>query len=210
MIKNFCNENLEGLSPDQLEQVEKLLEGQFAQIMDTLWIDWKADHNTKDTPRRIAKMLVHETFRGRFYPKPDITEFDNHKNMDQQVILGPLDVKSVCAHHWQPFIGKAWIGVMPGDTLVGLSKYPRLVDWFARRPQIQEDLTQQIVEDIQATFQPRGVIVVVKAVHFCMYCRGVNQSAVTTTSQVAGMYQASPSLKDEFLALAGITNNVIG
>lgn len=202
----LCNDNISYLfSASGRSKLEKNVEHVIEDLLDALCIDWKADHNTKDTPKRVAKMLVHETFRGRYYPPPKITAFPNVKNYDQLYAIGPIDVKSTCAHHLVPFVGKAWVGVLlaPKSKICGLSKFNRIVDHYSRRPQIQEELTAQIADNLKSTLKPAGLIVLIKAKHFCMTCRGVNQNSEFTTSIALDAMRDVPSLKSEFFSLIG-------
>ena len=121
---------------------------------------------------------------------------------DEMVIIKDIDVYSMCEHHLLPFFGKAHVAYIPNGKVVGLSKVPRLVDAFARRLQVQERLTVQIAEAIQEWVQPRGVGVVVEAIHFCMQMRGVQkQNSQTVTSCMLGDLRSQISTREEFLGL---------
>jgi GTP cyclohydrolase IA len=121
---------------------------------------------------------------------------------DEMVIIRDIDVYSMCEHHLLPFFGKAHVAYIPNGKVVGLSKIPRLVDAFARRLQVQERLTVQIAEALQEWVQPRGVGVVVEAMHFCMIMRGVEkQNSVTVTSCMLGDLREQISTRQEFLGL---------
>lgn len=201
---NLCNQNLkQRLKEHELSDMELTIECYVEGILGALHIDWLSDHNMKDTPKRVAKMLVRETFVGRYEEPPLITDFPNVSNLDQLMAIGPIDVKSTCAHHLQPIYGKAWIGVLPNrkGRIIGLSKFNRIVDHFSRRPQIQEELTSQIAVQLQKLLKPKGLIVMVKARHFCMCARGVNQESDTVTSVAKGTLRDNPSLKSEFFNL---------
>lgn len=155
------------------------------------------------TPERAAKamqFLTHgydlnpaEILRGAMFQ-------ENHKNM---VIVKDIEVYSLCEHHILPFFGKAHIAYIPNGHIVGLSKLPRVVDAFARRLQVQERLTQQILECIQTTLQPLGVAIVIEAQHMCMMMRGVQkQNSITTTSGFRGQFEKIET-RNEFLKLIG-------
>jgi GTP cyclohydrolase I len=210
---HLCNDNISSVvcSEEALKNIRDVTEQNVARLLEGLLIDYKNDHNTRDTPRRVAKMLVDETFRGRYYPDPSNTEFPNVTGMDQLLVVGPCDVKSTCAHHLQPFIGKAWVGILPSKdgALTGLSKYARIIDHYSRRPQIQEELTSQIAKHLETLLNPRGLLVFIKAKHLCMTCRGVNQNAWTTTSVAHGEMRSTPSLKAEFFSLVGDTDKYL-
>jgi GTP cyclohydrolase I len=208
----LCNDNIAHLFDfhatlqgdlDKKEMV-KDVENAFQEVLVALKINWRGDHNTKDTPRRVAEMLVNETFRGRYDLPPVLTSFPNVKKLDQLMAVGPIDVKSTCAHHFQPVYGKAWIGIKPSKSgrLIGLSKFNRVVDFFARRPQIQEEMTVQIADFLQTNLKPDGLIVLTKARHFCMCARGVNQETDTVQSVAYGeLRDPNSKLKDEFFSL---------
>lgn len=205
-VKFAANDNISGVVHDgSLSTMRCRVEARMQDVLEALMIDTENDHNTRDTAHRIAKMFMDEIFVGRYTPKPKMTFFPNVKKLDEMLVHGPIDVKSVCSHHFQPFIGHAWIGVLPASRVVGLSKFNRLVDWYARRPQIQEELTVQIADDIQELMKPKGLIVVIKAKHFCIHCRGPNQDSMTATSVARGALRNNASSKAEFLSLINLT-----
>lgn len=204
--KGLCNENISHrLGKSDLKIMQKRVENVIANLLDHLDINWHNDHNMEHTPMRVARMLVNETFVGRYMKEPAITDFENAGKMDQLMAIGPIAVKSTCAHHLQPIYGSAWIGVMPkAETrIIGLSKFNRIVDYFARRPQIQEELTTQIANFLESKIKPRGLIVMIKARHFCMCARGVNQESDTWTNVARGDLRDNLSLKQEFFSLIG-------
>lgn len=173
------------------------------ELFDILQIDHRNDHNTRDTSKRVAKMLVADTMRGRYSAPPEITEFENAQAFDQLLITGPIEVRSTCAHHMMPIYGQAYIGVLPSaeGKIIGLSKYDRIVDYFASRLQIQEEMVKQIGDYIVEKTAPRGLAVRLSAVHMCKTHRGVRSShssrMVTTT--YLGRLASDPQLKQEFL-----------
>lgn len=173
------------------------------ELFDVLRIDYRNDHNTQDTPRRVAKMFVAEIMKGRYSAPPDITEFENAQAFDQLLVTGPIEVRSTCAHHLMPIYGQAYIGVLPSaeGKIIGLSKYDRIVDYFASRLQIQEELVKQIEHYIVAKTAPRGLAVRISAVHMCKTQRGVratHQGRMVTTAYF-GELKSNPELKQEFL-----------
>jgi GTP cyclohydrolase I len=133
----------------------------IAELFDILHIDHRNDHNTRDTPLRVARMLVEETLRGQFANPPVLTAFDNIQAFDQLIVTGPIDVRSTCAHHLMPIYGEAIIGILPSvaGRIIGLSKYDRIVDHFSGRLQIQEELVKQIGHFIMERTRPQGVAV---------------------------------------------------
>lgn len=173
------------------------------ELFDVLRIDYQNDHNTKGTAQRVAKMFVMETIKGRYSAPPDITEFENALEFDQLLVTGPIEVRSTCAHHLMPIHGQAYIGVLPAadGKIIGLSKYDRIVDHFASRLQIQEELVKQIGHFIVAKTMPRGLAVRLSAVHMCKTHRGVrasHKSRMITTAYF-GKMTSDAQLKQEFL-----------
>lgn len=160
-----------------------------------LWVDGES---MGETPRRmahaLAEMLTVPTF--------EFTTFENPERYDELVLVEDIPVRSMCEHHMLPFIGVAHVGYLPGDRILGLSKFARLVDFYARRPQTQERMTTQIVEHLQTHLQPRGVGVVISAQHTCMSLRGVRAEGTrTVTSALRGHLRADPAARAEFLHL---------
>jgi GTP cyclohydrolase I len=150
------------------------------------------------TPRRMAKAYA-ELLSPRSF---DLTTFDNDENYDELVLARGIPVHSVCEHHMLPFIGVAHVGYLPGHRILGLSKLARVVELFARRPQVQERLTTQIADWLQTNLQPRGVGVVVEAEHMCMTLRGVRAAGTSTiTSSLLGTLREDARSRAEFLAL---------
>lgn len=171
-------------------------------LLDALLIDTKNDHNTRETACRVKKMFVNEIFSGRYKKCPDLKAFPNDKNYDQVYLTGPLEIRSTCAHHFQPIIGNAWVGIMPGKNVLGLSKFNRIVDWIASRPQIQEDMTEQIGDMIAKACGTDNIAVVIKATHLCVTQRGVRAACSDmTTSVIRGRFRSEPHLKQEFFQL---------
>lgn len=174
----------------------------FQKFLDCLLIDTKNDPNTNETAMRVSKMYFNELFKGRYLPKPDIKTFPNTKKYDQIYLVGPIEIKSTCAHHFQPIVGNCWVGVFPGDEVLGLSKFNRIVEWVASRPQIQEDLTEQIGDELDTILKAQGLAVVIKASHFCVTQRGVKAPCSDmTTSVVRGLFRTEQNLKSEFFEL---------
>jgi len=177
--------------------------GKIEELFDVLLIDHRNDHNTRETPARVSKMLVEETMRGRFSSPPKITDFDNVERCEQLIVTGPLDVRSTCAHHLMPIYGSATIGVLPSrdGKIIGLSKYDRIVDYFSSRLQIQEELVKQIEHFIVENTDPRGLAVRISAVHMCKSHRGVRASRASrmVNTTYYGELATNPQLKAEFL-----------
>jgi GTP cyclohydrolase I len=154
------------------------------------------------TPERVEKSLRFLTSGYGQDPKALINEALFTVTYDEMVLVKDIDVFSMCEHHLLPFYGKAHVAYIPNGKVVGLSKIPRLVDMFARRLQVQERLTVQIAETIRDTIQPKGVAVVIEAVHFCMMMRGVEkQNSVAVTSCMLGGFRDRQPTREEFLEL---------
>jgi GTP cyclohydrolase IA len=154
------------------------------------------------TPERVEKALKFLTSGYSQDPKALINEALFSVSYDEMVVVKDIDLYSLCEHHLLPFYGKAHVAYIPNGKVVGLSKIPRLVDMFARRLQVQERLTVQIAETIQDVIKPRGVGVVIQAVHFCMMMRGVQkQNAVAVTSCMLGGFRDRQPTREEFLTL---------
>jgi GTP cyclohydrolase I len=158
------------------------------------------DESRRDTPRRIARM-----YSELLTPEPfDATTFPNDGGYDELVVARDIPFHSLCEHHLLPFTGVAHVGYLPGERIIGLSKLARVVDHFARALQVQERLTTQVANWLQAELSPQGVGVVLEAEHACMTIRGVQKPGATTvTSALHGLVRDDPRTRQEFLALAG-------
>jgi GTP cyclohydrolase I len=157
----------------------------------------------KDTPARVARAYT-EIFGGLFVDPDHVLEttFDAHH--DELVLVKDIPLYSMCEHHLVPWHGTAAVGYIPGASgrITGLSKLARVVDLYARRPQVQERLTSQIADAVLNRLEPRGVIVVIQAEHLCMAMRGVRKpGAVTVTSAVRGIFQSDPRTRSEAMSL---------
>ena len=153
------------------------------------------------TPERVAKSYK-KLFGGyKEDPKRLIKVFDN-EGYDEMIIAKDIDFYSTCEHHLLPFSGKAYIGYIPNDKIIGLSKLPRLIEIFSRRMQNQERLTKQIADTLNDMLKPKGVGVVIKAEHLCMKARGVEkQNSVISTSAFTGLFKKNINTRSEFLNL---------
>lgn len=182
------------------DQIRRDVEHAAERLLEALRIDWRDDPNTRETPTRIARMLVDETQHGRFYPRPKLTAFPNTRELDELYTVGPIRVRSTCSHHLVPILGAAWVGVIPGETLIGLSKFHRLADWILARPQIQEEAAVQLADEIERLIQPKGLAVVIKAEHLCTVWRGVKDTgSQMVTSIMRGVLRENPSARSEFM-----------
>jgi GTP cyclohydrolase IA len=154
--------------------------------------------STRGTPARMARAYA-ELFAARPF---DLTTFPNDEGYDELVLACDLPVRSVCEHHLLPFVGVAHVGYLPGTRILGLSKLARVVEHFARRPQVQERLTRQVADWLSDQLHPVGVGVVVEAEHMCMTLRGVHATGShTITSTLLGSLRDDPRSRQEFLAL---------
>ena len=201
--KSFVsNANIsEFIQTGEIDQLQDELTVKFEAVLQTLIIDTENDHNTNDTARRVAKMFLKETFGGRFVPAPKITSFPNI-GYENVYTAGPISIRSTCAHHFQNIVGRCWVGIFPEDKVIGLSKFNRLVHWIAERPQIQEEMTTQIADELEKFAETANVAVVLKAEHHCMTHRGVREhESDMTTAIMRGKFRNDAALKDEFYKL---------
>lgn len=205
-----ANSNVaEYILPEVVEKMQQNLEELFGEVLTTLLIDWQNDPNTMESPKRLAKMYLHEVMKGRYLKPPKITTFPNTYGLNELYTTGPIAVRSLCSHHLVPVIGDAWVGVIPGDKLVGLSKFNRVIEWVMSRPQIQEEGLVQIANFLEDELKPKGLIVVLKATHFCIHWRGVQDKSVMVNSVLRGLFAHNPSAKQEFFEIIkgqGYTN----
>jgi GTP cyclohydrolase IA len=200
-----ANDNIaEYIFEGEIDALQSEVEAKLLGVLQSLVIDTENDHNTQETARRVAKMYLHEVFKGRYQHAPSVTEFPNVERLNELMIVGPITVRSACSHHLCPIIGRLWIGVMPNEhsNLIGLSKYVRLADWVMSRPQIQEEAVTQIADLLQDRMQPDGLAIVMEADHFCMAWRGVKDiDSKMVNSVMRGSFLKDPNLRREFLAL---------
>lgn len=174
-------------------------------LLRSLLIDIDNDPNSMTTDMRVAKMLVDETFSGHFLPAPRITNFPN-KGYQSLYTTSGITIRSTCSHHLQPITGKCWVGIFPEVKVIGLSKFNRIVDWIASRPQIQEEMTTMIADALVEYAETPNVAVIIKAQHGCMTMRGVKESCgEMSTAVMLGRFQTDTSLKDEFYKLIGFS-----
>jgi len=176
-----------------------IIEKHFTAILDTLGMDLTDDSIAK-TPHRVAKMYVKETFSG-LHPdnKPQITLFENKYKYNQMLVEKNIQVYSTCEHHLVPIIGKCHVAYISNGDVIGLSKINRIVKYFARRPQVQERLTQQILQELKTSLKTEDVAVVIDATHMCVASRGVEDvSSSTVTAAISGQFQ-DEATRAEFL-----------
>lgn len=176
----------------------------FKKIMETIGLDL-TDDSLSGTPTRLAKMYVDELFSSvKNKELPKISVFDNKFNYDQMLIEKNIDLKSVCEHHFQPIVGYAHIAYIPKDKVVGLSKLNRVVDHFARMPQVQERLTQNIIDCLTEHLQTEDIAVTIDAKHFCVLMRGVlHNDCLTRTTALSGQFKDNQTVREEYLNAIG-------
>ena len=200
--ENYIEVNGKELSEEDRSEMISGISSHFKKILNILQFDVDTDQQIVDTPHRWAKMMVNELCAGCYSPEPKITTFDNTNNYDQMVFLGPIELKSMCSHHFKSFIGNCYIAYVADKKIVGISKLARIVKWFMRRPQIQEELTKQIADYLEKVLQPKGCAVYIEATHLCMVARGIeeNQNAKMKTNDIRGCFKDIDA-RQEFLSM---------
>ncbi len=177
----------------------KLIEKRFEEIMDILGLDL-SDDSLSGTPHRVAKMFVQEVFSG-LNPanKPDVKLFENKFQYNEMLVEKDITLYSYCEHHFVPIYGKAHVAYISSGKVIGLSKINRIVQYYAKRPQVQERLTVQIAEELKSILETEDVAVIIDAKHMCVSSRGVQDTASSTvTSHYSGRFE-DDNKKDEFL-----------
>jgi len=173
----------------------------FETVLDALIIDRQNDPNSKGTARRLAKMYFYEIMSGRYEPRPDATAFPNTDEATRYegMLVVRSEIKSVCSHHHQPVNGVAYIGIIPGDKVIGLSKYTRIAQWCSRRGTLQEELCNDIAREIQAATDSDDVAVYIGAEHGCCTNRGIMAtSSLTQTTVLHGLFNDADVKKEFF------------
>jgi GTP cyclohydrolase I len=181
------------------ERVERLAVHVRAMI-EELGLD-QSDPNLVETDRRVAKLYI-EMFHGlQEGAEPKVTTFPNDERYSAMVMEKQIPFYSMCSHHFVPFYGHAHIAYVPNDQILGLSKFARILEFYAKRPQLQERLTEQVANFFDAKLKPQGVMVVIEARHLCVEMRGVKKpGAMTVTSAIRGIFHQKP-VREEFLDL---------
>lgn len=181
------------------EKIAKIAD-HMSEIMQILGLDLH-DDSLEQTPYRVAKMYVNEFFLGLDYKNfPKITVIDNKMHFDEMIKVEDINVTSTCEHHFVVIDGLAKVAYMPKGKIIGLSKINRIVNFFAKRPQVQERLTQQILVALQTLLETNNVAVTISATHYCVKSRGVkDHSSFTTTTALGGLFKQNPSSRHEFL-----------
>lgn len=181
---------------------ETIFAMKFRELLTHLGMHMK-DDSLQETPGRIARMWANEVFYGLDYNNfPRCTTFENKMKYDEVIIAKDVNVASMCEHHFVPFVGVAHVGYVPTTKVIGLSKVNRVVDFFARRPQVQERLGEQIAAALSFILETEDIAVVIKCSHMCTRLRGVKDAnSETITSVMSGRFREKEALRAEFLSL---------
>ncbi len=181
------------------EEKISLIENYFEKIMHTLGLDL-TDDSLKGTPKRVAKLYVNDLFKGlNEKNKPSMSTFENKYQYRQMLVEKDITLYSNCEHHFLPIVGKAHVAYIPKDKVIGLSKMNRIVDYYSRRPQVQERLALQILNEMQKSLGTEDVAVYIDAEHMCVSSRGASdQSSSTVTVEFGGKFNEETT-KKEFL-----------
>jgi GTP cyclohydrolase I len=187
---------------DRKEQID-IIEGNFAEIMRALGLDL-TDDSLIETPKRVAKMYVNEIFWGLDYDAfPKCTTVDNKMKYNEMVVERNVNVQSNCEHHFVIIDGTATVAYVPKNKVLGLSKINRIVEYFSKRPQIQERLTEQIFHTLQFILDTEDVAVMIDAQHYCVKSRGVEDTGSSTvTTRLGGGFKTDPEVRNEFYQIA--------
>ncbi len=181
------------------EKIEKI-QYHFGEIMQILGMDM-GDDSLKGTPKRVAKMFVNELFGGLHPDRaPSMSTFDNKYGYNDMLVEKDITVYSTCEHHFLPIVGRAHVGYISKGKVIGLSKMNRIVDYYAKRPQVQERLTMQIVSSLQAALGTDDVACVIDAKHLCVNSRGIRDiESSTITAEFGGVFKSNENTRKEFL-----------
>ena len=200
--RSWANDNISKYleEGDKQKLIEEAMPA-FENVLKSLVIDTETDPNSMDTARRMAKMYINEIMSGRYDPAPPVTAFPNDDPNHRYggIIVTRAELISMCSHHHQPVKGVAYIGLLAGVKVIGLSKYARIAQWCANRGTLQEELTMQIADELIKHTGTKDLAVYIQATHGCMEHRGVHaHSSLTQTTELRGQF-FNPSVKNEFL-----------
>jgi GTP cyclohydrolase I len=188
-------------TPEEIEQMIDKAATAYASFLEAVGFDHTADRQTEDTPRRVAKAWLKDLIVGSVTNEPNITTFPNDEGYDGLVIQSGIPITSMCAHHNLAFTGYATVAYVPGEMVIGLSKLNRIVEWFARRPQMQESLTQQIHDYISQKMNCDSVAVSIACKHTCCSHRGIKHPSVMSTNKFSGVFMEKDNLiREELLS----------
>ncbi len=163
------------ISPEEFAELQDEVKANIETLLRSLIINIDDDIHTKDTVARMTKMYLQEVMSGRYLPSPEITAFDNVANYHELLTLGPISARSMCSHHFVAVIGEVYVGVVPHERVWGISKFARIINWYLARPHVQENATEGLADLIDKMLRPKGVVVFMRASHFCMKWRGVKE-----------------------------------
>lgn len=187
---------------DRKEKID-IIEGHFKSIMEAMGLDL-SDDSLEETPKRVAKMFIQEIYWGLDYEAfPKCTTVDNKMQYNEMVVERNVNVQSNCEHHFVVIDGLATVAYVPKQKVLGLSKINRIVEYFSKRPQIQERLTEQIFHSLQYILETEDVAVMIDAQHYCVKSRGVEDTGSSTvTCRLGGGFKTDPAARAEFLQIA--------
>ena len=196
-------------SPKEIEKMIQEASRHYGRFLEAVGFDYKADRQTVDTPMRVAKSWMKDLIVGSVTENPAMTVFPNEENYNGIVIQTGIRVNSLCAHHNLPFNGWASVAYVPEKSVIGLSKLNRVVDWFARRPQMQESLTQQIHDFLTEKLKCKSIAVSISSKHLCCGNRGIKHpESVMTTNSFSGVFMEPNNLiREEFIAAIAKNGN---
>lgn len=186
------------------EEKMSIIEDKFRDIMETMGLDL-TDDSLRGTPHRVAKMFIKEIFYG-LNPenKPKISVFENKFKYGEMLVEKNINMNSTCEHHFLPIVGKAHVAYISNGEVIGLSKINRIVDYYARRPQVQERLTVQIADELRKILKTDDVAIIIDAKHMCVSSRGIqDESSSTVTAEYSGKFK-DKAVRDEFLKYLGL------
>ena len=191
------------------EEKMKLIEPLFHQIMEVIGLDM-TDDSLMGTPSRFSKMLIKELFCGlKPDNKPKTSTFENKYKYNQMLVEKDIILYSTCEHHFLPIVGRAHVGYISSGRIIGLSKINRVVDYYSRRPQVQERLTMQIVKELQGALNTKDVACVIDAKHLCVNSRGIKDiDSSTVTAELGGCFKDNPTTRREFLHYIGVSSKI--
>lgn len=198
LLKGLENPIIE-LNIDDYSRINKITEHMIS-IINLLKLNLKHD-SLSNTPKRIAKMYVKEIFLGLDYLNfPRITIIKNNMQIDDMITIRNINITSICEHHFIVFNGKATVSYIPKNNLLGLSKIDKIVQFFSKRPQLQERLTQQILLALQTLLYTKNVAIFINAIHYCVKARSIHNSTSTVnTTALGGLFKSNVSIRKEFL-----------
>lgn len=201
-IRFWANDNIsDHINKEEKELLIKELTNAFDDVLDALVIDKETDPNSKDTSKRMAKMYINEIMSGRYEAMPNPSAFPNYiEDGYEGMLVVRSELTSICSHHHQPVQGVAYIGIIAGKKLLGLSKYSRIAQWCAKRGTLQEELNVMIANEIQKVTGSNNIGVYIQATHGCCENRGIKaHSSLSQTTVLRGIFKNDPGTKKEFM-----------